>query len=278
MFLLKDLWVSFVLPELSIIDICRFQCVSKHCLWLTQSFQHKLDHWKKLTQTENINTLFVTASREGDLDLMRLFINRGAMEWDTALEVASQTGKKDVVFFLTDCIETYCIAFGFNSGLYGASAGGHDDLIRYFIDKGAEDFDGALSAAAAYNNHRVVQMLISYGACEWESGLLGATQGGHQEMVEFFINKGATNFDEGLEDAAEYGHKHLVELFIGYGADDWDMGMLSATYGEHIDLINFFIEKGATDFEQARVCAIHTGNPEIVNLFEEKIRNLNNEI
>ena len=49
-----------------------------------------------------------------------------------------------------------------NWGLYGASLGGHKDLVDFFIEKGANNWNGALR---------------------------GASEGGHKYLVDFFENR-----------------------------------------------------------------------------------------
>ena len=51
----------------------------------------------------------------------------------------------------------------------GAARGGHIDLVKFFISKGARN---------------------------WDYGIHGAAKGGHVEIVKFFVEKGATPTDE----------------------------------------------------------------------------------
>ncbi len=46
--------------------------------------------------------------------------------------------------------------------MYGAAEGGHKDLVEFFIEKGAKD---------------------------WNQGMLDAREGGHIDLVEFFRKK-----------------------------------------------------------------------------------------
>ena len=61
--LLKDLWINHVLPQLSPIDLSRFQQVSKQFLTLTKPFQHIIDRWKQLTF--NVDYCLYQAAKNG---------------------------------------------------------------------------------------------------------------------------------------------------------------------------------------------------------------------
>jgi hypothetical protein len=100
--------------------------------------------------------------------------------------------------------------------LYKASKQGHKDLVQFFIDKGANDWNWALS---------------------------GASLGGHKDLVEFFINKGANDWNMALYAASIGGHKDLVQLFIDKGANDWKWALCYAKLGGHRDLVEFFNQK-----------------------------------
>jgi hypothetical protein len=64
--------------------------------------------------------------------------------------------------------------------------GGHKELVDFFIEKGAND---------------------------WDDGMYGAAEGGHKELVDFFIQKGADWWNGGMYGAAKGGHKELVDFF-----------------------------------------------------------------
>ena len=156
--LLKDLWINLIIPQLSPIDLSRLQCVSKQFLTLTKPFQHIIDQWKQLIKNESSNWCLYEASKQGHLDLVLLFIDKGANDdWNYALHAASVGGHKDLVQLFISKGANY-----WNWALRGASKGGHKDLVQFFIDKGA-------------NN--------------WNCGLYGASEGGYEDLIEFFNQK-----------------------------------------------------------------------------------------
>ncbi len=106
-----------------------------------------------------------------------------------------------------------------NWGLWGASKGGHINIINLMIEKGADHLNGGL-----------------YDACF----------GGHIDIVELMIKKGANQWDGGLRRACSGSHIDIVKLMIEKGADHWDSGLHNACEGDHIDIVKLMIEKGAT--------------------------------
>ena len=155
--LLKDLWINLIIPKLSPINLSRLQCVSKQFLTLTKPFQHTIDRWKQLINDKTFNWCLHEASKQGHLDLVQLFITKGANDLDKAL--------------------------------YGASLGGHKDLVQFFIDKGANDWNLALQGASEGGHKDLVQLFIDKGANDWNKALNHAKHGGHKDLVEFFNQK-----------------------------------------------------------------------------------------
>ena len=107
----------------------------------------------------------------------------------------------------------------FNLGLYGACEGGHLELAKLMIEKGANDFNSGL-----------------YGACEK----------GHFELVNLMLEKGANDFNWGLRGACEKGHFALANLMLEKGADDFNWGLYGACKEGYLELAKLIIEKGAT--------------------------------
>ena len=72
--------------------------------------------------------------------------------------------KKNDVIEIRKMIEMN-VALIWDYGLWGASVGGHIDIVKSLIEKGAND---------------------------WHLGLYGACRGGHIDIINFMIEKGAT--------------------------------------------------------------------------------------
>ena len=74
-------------------------------------------------------------------------------------------------------------------------------------------YDQAMKYAAQGGSLDLVKIFIDKGADDWNEGMYGASEGGSLDLVKFFINKGAMNWDYGMYGAAQGGHKDLVEFF-----------------------------------------------------------------
>lgn len=72
-----------------------------------------------------------------------------------------------------------------NVGLIGASIGGHRDLIDFFIDKGAENFNSALIGSIAGKNLDIVKFLISKGANNLGEALQEAINENNDEIINY---------------------------------------------------------------------------------------------
>ena len=128
----------------------------------------------------------IIACGDGHPDLVKLFIEKGASNW--------------------------------NYGLHAACAGGHPDLAKFMIEKGANDWNGGLYHACRDEQLGLVKFMIEKGATNWDRGLSGACRGGHLELVKLFIEKGAADWNGGLDHACWGGHLELIKFMIEKGA------------------------------------------------------------
>ncbi|KAJ6580363.1 ankyrin repeat-containing domain protein, partial [Mycena vulgaris] len=182
----------------------------------------------------------------GHLAMAELLVNFGAdvraedktATWfRTALQAASQEGHEPVVRFL---IEKGADVNGeggnYGTALQAASAGGHEPVVRFLIEKGAD-----MTAEGGY-----------YG-----TALQAASTEGHEPVVQFLIEKGADVNAEGgsnrtaLQAASAGGHEPVVRFLIEMGADVTAEGgyhgtaLQAASTGGHEPVVRFLIEKGA---------------------------------
>lgn len=86
-----------------------------------------------------------------------------------------------------------------------------------------------------YGGHfELAKRMISKGANDFNAGLCNACHGGHLQLAELMISMtfgGARFFNWGLRGACEGGHIKLVELMISKGADNLNLGLYSACRG-----------------------------------------------
>ncbi|XP_035406466.1 ankyrin repeat and SAM domain-containing protein 6 isoform X2 [Cygnus atratus] len=170
-----------------------------------------------------------------------------------------------------------------NTGLQFAAAGGHEQLVRFLLRKGASVQSrnhygwSPLMQAARFGHLSVAHILLENGADLNAQNKLGAnvltmaSRGGHVSMVKLLLESGAfvDNYDhfstnvlnssrDDLPDitplmaAAQHGHEAVVHLLLDWGADcnytvktmGWSPLMLAAVSGK-VSLAQQLMEKGA---------------------------------
>ncbi len=99
-----------------------------------------------------------------------------------------------------------------------------------------------LVEAAGINYMDLVGFFVEKGATDWDWAMQSAAKGGHAELVRFFVEKGATNWNWAMLWASECGHAELVRFFAEKGATDWNSCIHAAERGGHANLVAFFNE------------------------------------
>ena len=77
----------------------------------------------------------------------------------------------------------------YNQAMNYAAQGGSLDLVKFFINKGANDLNTSMFYAALGGSLDLVKFFIDKGANGWNFGMIGAVQGGHKDLVKFFKQK-----------------------------------------------------------------------------------------
>ena len=81
-------------------------------------------------------------------------------------------------------------------------------LVDYFIDKGANDWNGAMKQAAGNNYFGLVKYFIRKGANDLNRAMRCAAMKNHLNMVKFLIDKGANK-----------NNLEMIQLMIDKGAN-----------------------------------------------------------
>ena len=89
-----------------------------------------------------------------------------------------------------------------NTKLYKAALQGsleskcRERIIKLLKQGALADF--GMRGAAECGHKELVEFFIEYGANDWNYGMCISAQGGNKELVDLFIKKGADDFDGGL--------------------------------------------------------------------------------
>lgn len=196
-----------------------------------------------------------------------------------------------------------------DTALTVAVQGGHDDLVKLLIEKGAhiehKDKKGytPLILAASLGHHRIVQLLLLYGANveaqsdrNKDTALCVAAQNGKYECCDILLNKGQANKEHRnisdytpLSLAASNGYVNIIKLLLSHGAEinsrtGSKLGisplMLAAMNG-HTQAVRFLIEAGSdvnsqieTNRNTALTLACFQGRADVVSLLLDKKANI----
>jgi ankyrin repeat protein len=117
-------------------------------------------------------------------------------------------------FYLTNSNEDIDIIL--NKSMANAAKGGHMDIVKLMIEKGALGFDEAM---------------------------VGAAEKGQYDMVKFMLEKGATRFGSAMYFSGTYGHLDIMKLMIEKGASNFFSTMITASSNGQINIVKFIIEK-----------------------------------
>ena len=155
----KDIWVYCIENYLSPVDISRLRST---CRTLRRYFlNHEVtNEFRKRVSSESVEFCMETAAFFGYEDLVRLFVSKGATNYDDAMISAS-------------------------SGL------GKLHLFQYLASKGADIFDLCIYEIAMRGDQRLIDYFVEKGAKNWHMGMMGAIQSGNLSLVKYFVSKGA---------------------------------------------------------------------------------------
>lgn len=130
----------------------------------------------------------------------------------------------------------------------------------------------ALRKASVKNDQELIRRFINQGANDWKAGLLGASEGGHLELMKYFISGGANNLLDALVVAAENGKIEAVKFLLSKVTKDvnyYNIAMARAAMNGYIEVIRLLLNAGATDVNTAFLEAVSLGDAEIINLLIE---------
>ena len=184
-------------------------------------------------------------------------------KWGKSIVKACEVGDLD---FVQWCLQVYQPRFPdvadlvnrdrvvqYTFGLIGATYGGHIDIARLMIAKGAKAGAGAVMVGACWNGDRpMVDLIIAHGNKYWNEGLRTASLRGREEIFYLMVSKGATNFNGALNSACTGGHQNMVDLAVQFGANDWSGGLMGAVSGKQRAMADLMIARGARITDEAR--------------------------
>jgi hypothetical protein len=208
----------------------------------------------------------ITASADPVSDCFRLSPRR----LDAALYGASKGGHVELVrkLLAIRSDENFCST----SAVQGAAEGGHEDLLNELLIRRL-DRDNAVNYAARGGHDRLVRRILWQGG-DIESALIGATVGGHLELFRKLHRRGGKNLDTALEAAAYHGHLDILNFILTLNLDLKEnvtlyMSLIYAIERGHRPIVRRLLDLGARFYAQAITSATSSEYPEIADILTQ---------
>jgi len=148
--------------------------------------------FKSLKGKNNRWELLLSASKKGELSLLKLAIEKGAVmqgDDDLPLREASLHGHLEIVKYLVE--HGADIHANNSQALVWASASGYLEIVKYLLEHGADIHatdDNALRVASCQGSLETVKYLVEHGAnihAKNDQALRLASESGHLEIVKY---------------------------------------------------------------------------------------------
>lgn len=157
----------------------------------------------------------------------------------------------------------------YNFAMRNAAEGGHTELVKSLLDKGAYNYDQAM-ARAAYGGHiDIVELMLQKGATSYNLAMSAAAFGGHMDIINLMLKLGANDYNRTMDNAAFRGHMEIVKLMLDRGANNYNQTMADAALGGYTDIVRLMLERGANYYKLTMYYAAERGYADIVKLLLE---------
>lgn len=196
----------------------------------------------------SLNNALDVSSECGNLSIVRRLMQAGASNFETVLMTASKKGHLDLVeFVLNECFnyqdnET-SLKRHLNCALWFACQNQHLVIAEILINHGADDLRSSLRyACRAYHIHVVEWICTTISSrshlkhnfmISWNDYMGDACFSGSLEVVKLIVDAGATNWNVGLRQACKaYCRRHIrleypdigvIALMIANGATNLEL-------------------------------------------------------
>ncbi|KAH8704430.1 ankyrin repeat-containing domain protein [Phaeosphaeriaceae sp. PMI808] len=229
-----------------------------------------------ISEDEKSGNLLYAASEEGDEELMKLLLDRGANvnaqggHYGNALQAASEEGDEELVKLLLDRGANVNAQGGhYGNALQAASYGGHERIMKLLLDSGANvnarggRYGNALQAASYGGHERTVKLLLDNGAnVNAQDGIYGnalqaASYRAHEQTMKLLLDRGANvnaqggHYGNALQAASNGGHERTVKLLLDSGAKvnaqggHYGNALQAASCGGHKRITKLLLDSGA---------------------------------
>jgi ankyrin repeat protein len=225
------------------------------------------------------------STRRGDIEMTRLLLNYRADVNDGltfglkhpgfALQAAALQGDtRHIKFLLQPRYRRLTYGPSYESAIYQAARGGHEDLVWFLIDR-STFFEGlvriksnVMIEAARAGRIGIVKVMLNHGVkvnfrdngTQGPTALHWSTKRGYLEVTRLLLESGADpnatadlfftyKKNPPLKLAASNGHLQILKLLLEFGAsadtDTWNAALYSAACEGHFEVASFCLKQGA---------------------------------
>ena len=197
-----------ILPNVLITDICQY-LYGEDLIRVSEMDSRFMkilsnDHFLKKKSLEDFNKR---------LDKWDVYINYTSNKHVTRYSLYYNALEKASMIHDMQLIDLFINKNYIRYGLLGAATGGHLDIVKLMLEKGANDYNGAFRGAVQYGHIDVVKLMLEKGANNYKYAISRAAEGGYIDIVKLMLEKGAYMYHElAIVRARSSGHMDIVDL------------------------------------------------------------------
>jgi hypothetical protein len=211
---------------------------------------------------------------KGDMDLF-LYFSQFENEKNVIKEAIEGGNKKIIDFIISSKKFEDGVLFN-NLGLYGAAVAANEDLINYFLSKGALSRMIILGGLQSKNEKFVKQIILEQDV-KPDLGLIYTVLNGNKKLIDYFISKGANDFNEAAYEASYTGNIDLLKFFLFIIPKtkivNLNRLLFAAIEGGHIEIVDYLISRGAKlDDNGAKISAKSGGYKDMIRYIDSLIK------
>ncbi|MEM3858158.1 MAG: ankyrin repeat domain-containing protein, partial [Candidatus Micrarchaeaceae archaeon] len=212
------------------------------------------------------------ACKNGNVEIIKLLIEKGDNNWNRALIGACKNGNIEIFNYIFRQADKTKINI---NDIFIASCCNNLQLVKLIHSNFPFNFnlDKALYKACKHGKIEIINFLLTLGKIDLNCGLVGACKSGNLEIVKFLINNGADDFSSLLYHACHSKNIELIKYIININPKDLESGLIFACENNDVEMVKLLIDKDI-DVEIVEYClSIAKVNEykEIEQLLESKL-------
>ena len=139
------------------------------------------------------------------------------------------------------------------------------DLVKYCIEKGADNYNIIGIKAAKHGHLHIIKYLAEFGLTCYMTMAEFAAENGHFDIVKYIVELGLECSETIAEFAALGGHLDILKYIIKLGfVKDYRIIITNAINRNHLDIVKYIVELGYKDYKKIAIDAIYAYNLDIL--------------